>query len=80
MKCIAALLLRSTVQFASGLYSTIQDAVCLMSLAFMLQVWLPIRLIQNRVENEIKNNLTAVRRHSESLHGRQGSWEGARRI
>ena len=42
-------------------------------LAFMLQVWLPIRLIQNRVENEIKNNLAAVRRHSEALHRRQGS-------
>ena len=51
-----------------------------MSLAFMLQVWLPIRLIQNRVENEIKNNLAAVQQHSEALHGQQGSREGARRI
>lgn len=78
--------MKCTVQYSfdSGLYSAVQYAlryaVCLMSLAFVLQVWLPIRLIQNRVENEIKNNLTAVRRHSESLHGRQGSREGARRI
>lgn len=48
--------------------------------ARLLQVWLPIRLIQNRVENEIKNNLAAVRRHSESLHGRQGTKQGANQM
>lgn len=43
---------------------------CRLSYALFVrpQIWLPIRLIQNRVENEIKNNLSAVRRHSERLH------------
>ncbi|KAL3159087.1 hypothetical protein ABBQ32_011085 [Trebouxia sp. C0010 RCD-2024] len=55
---------------------------CRLSYALFVrpQVWLPIRLIQNRVENEIKNNLAAVRRHSEALHGRQGSRQGAREL
>ena len=44
-----------------------------MDALLVLQIWLPIRLIQNRVENEIKNNLTAVQKHSEALHGRKDS-------
>lgn len=33
----------------------------------LLQVWLPVRLIQSRIEGEVKNNLAAVKRHSEGL-------------
>ena len=29
------------------------------------QPWLPVRLIQNRIEGEVKNNLRAVREYSE---------------
>lgn len=38
-----------------------------------MQIWLPIRLVQGRIENEIKANLSAVRRHAEGLHAKQGS-------
>ncbi|KAK9804217.1 hypothetical protein WJX72_001629 [[Myrmecia] bisecta] len=31
------------------------------------QIWMPIRLIQGRIEGEIANNLGAVRKHSERL-------------
>ena len=75
MKCA---LQHFDAQLSAVRFRAVQYAVCLMSL--VLQVWLPIRLIQNRVENEIKNNLAAVRQHSEALHGRRGSKEGARRI
>lgn len=55
---------------------------CRLSYALFVrpQIWLPIRLIQNRVENEIKNNLAAVRKHSEALQGRKGSMRGATQI
>lgn len=32
------------------------------------QVWLPVKLIQSRIEGEVANNLTAVRRYAEQLH------------
>ncbi len=38
-----------------------------------LQIWLPVRLVQGRIENEIKANLSAVRRYAESKYARQGS-------
>ncbi|DBA89699.1 TPA: hypothetical protein ACH3X2_004589 [Trebouxia sp. C0005] len=55
---------------------------CRLSYALFVrpQVWLPIRLIQNRVENEIKNNLTAVQRHSEALYRQKGSVRGAKQL
>ena len=37
------------------------------------QIWLPVRLVQGRIENEIKANLSAVRRYAESKHAKQGS-------
>ena len=39
----------------------------------VMQIWLPIRLVQGRIENEIKANLSAVRQHAERLYARQGS-------
>ena len=39
----------------------------------VMQIWLPIRLVQGRIENEIKANLSAVRQHAERLHAMQGS-------
>ena len=62
----------------SNLLSVVRDHSCKylcfdMAAPLVLQIWLPIRLIQNRVENEIKNNLTAVQKHSEALHGRKDS-------
>ncbi len=39
----------------------------------LLQLWLPVRLVQGRIENEIKNNLAAVRRHTEGLYVRRGA-------
>ncbi|BDA51073.1 hypothetical protein COCOBI_17-2930 [Coccomyxa sp. Obi] len=35
------------------------------------QLWLPVRLVQGRIENEIKNNLAAVQRHTEGLYVRR---------
>lgn len=37
------------------------------------QIWLPVRLVQGRIENEIRNNLMAVCRHTELLHSRQSA-------
>lgn len=37
------------------------------------QLWLPVRLVQGRIENEIKNNLAAVRRHTEGLYTMRGT-------
>jgi hypothetical protein len=37
----------------------------------VLQVWLPVRLVQGRIEQEIKNNLAAVRHYTEGLYSRQ---------
>ncbi|CAL5228575.1 g11732 [Coccomyxa viridis] len=37
------------------------------------QIWLPVRLVQGRIENEIKANLSAVRLYAESKHAKQGS-------
>jgi hypothetical protein len=31
------------------------------------QKWLPVALIQNRIENEVKNNLSAVKKHAEKI-------------
>lgn len=30
--------------------------------------WLPVGLIQNRISNEVVNNLKAVRQHAERVH------------
>ena len=30
--------------------------------------WLPVRLIQSRIQKEVSSNLQAVRAHSEKLH------------
>jgi hypothetical protein len=38
-----------------------------------VQIWLPIRLVQGRIENEIKANLAAVRSYAEGLHAKQGT-------
>ena len=38
-----------------------------------VQIWLPVRLVQSRIESEIKANLAAVRRHAEGIHAKQGS-------
>lgn len=35
------------------------------------QIWLPVRLVQGRIEQEIKNNLAAVRQHTEALYSRE---------
>lgn len=35
------------------------------------QIWLPVRLVQGRIEQEIKNNLAAVRQHAEALYSRE---------
>lgn len=35
------------------------------------QIWLPVRLVQGRVEKEIKSNLLAVQRHAERMHALQ---------
>ena len=36
-----------------------------------MQIWLPVRLIQNRIEGEIRANLSAVRQHSELVQRQQ---------
>ena len=38
-----------------------------------MQIWLPVRLVQGRIENEIKANLSAVRLYAEGQYARQGS-------
>ena len=38
---------------------------------FCMQIWLPVRLIQSRIEGEIRNNLSAVRQHSELVQRQQ---------
>lgn len=38
------------------------------SLYVMPQAWLPVGLIQSRIEKEVMNNLEAIRRHAEKLH------------
>ena len=38
-----------------------------------MQIWLPVRLVQGRIENEIKANLAAVRRYAEDVHAKHGS-------
>lgn len=30
--------------------------------------WLPVKLIEDRISSEVANNLTAVRRHAETVH------------
>jgi hypothetical protein len=35
------------------------------------QIWLPVRLVQGRIESEIKNNLAAVRSHTERLYSQK---------
>ena len=47
---------------------------------FDLQIWLPVRLIQSRIEGEVKNNLAAVRNHSEGLCRERNARKSARQI
>ena len=48
-----------------------RQLVLIVYCGFSLQVWLPVRLVQGRIENEIKNNLAAVRQHTEGLYMRR---------
>ena len=32
------------------------------------QIWLPVRLVQGRVEKEVRTNLVAVQQHAEHMH------------
>ncbi len=38
------------------------------SLYVQPQAWLPVRLVQSRIQLEVASNLQAVRSHSEMLH------------
>lgn len=46
--------------------SDMQSVLCY-SLYVMPQAWLPVGLIQGRIEKEVKQNLAAVRKYAESL-------------
>lgn len=45
-------------------------ATCKLSYALFVrpQVWLPVQLVQSRIEAEVKNNLNAVRAYAQGLH------------
>ena len=43
----------------------------LMVTSSCMQIWLPVRLIQSRIEGEIRANLSAVRQHSELVQRQQ---------
>ena len=60
-------------QGSDGTHSTL---LCY-SLYVQPQSWLPVRLIQSRIQNEVVSNLQAVRTHSEKLHQQGSASEGA---
>ena len=51
----------------------LSDRALIMVSCVGVQIWLPVRLVQGRIENEIKANLSAVRRYAEGQYARQGS-------
>jgi hypothetical protein len=54
-----------------------QGTLLCYSLYVQPQAWLPVALIQNRIEKEVAKNLEAVRAHAEYLHTRQQTLRAA---
>lgn len=52
----------------SGKKSNPETTLLCYSLYVQPQAWLPVALIQNRIEKEVTNNLKAVRKYAEQLY------------
>jgi hypothetical protein len=57
---------------ASGKKSNSDTTLLCYSLYVQPQAWLPVALIQNRIEKEVTNNLKAVRKYAEQLYRQSG--------
>jgi hypothetical protein len=55
-------------QTASGDSTECQGTLLSYALYVQPKAWLPVGLIQDRIEKEVVRNLGAVKRHAEQLH------------